>query len=342
MSTILHYHRGRVALHAILAGLRVRTGDEVILQAFTSAAVVEPLLRLGVRPVYADIDRESFGPDPDSVTDLLTDRTRAVIVQHTFGIPVPVEELDVDVPIIEDCSQVTPGLIDTARSAAAFYSFEWDTPVTAGLGGTAVVHDPELASTMRDAYARYTAPPTLRELLTDAEYVAYRTAEKAGVAGRLRDLHRSVGGWHPPDPHTSPEYGWRMAIGTRRRLTERIHASRGELKRRRELADAYEIELHRIVPGVPLRFPAVVADKEQAIRAATAAGLELGGWYATPVHPLSGSDLAFAGYRPGSCPNAEWAAAHVVTWPVRATTRRDTIGRAADLIARLPTADSYA
>ncbi|SDS76554.1 DegT/DnrJ/EryC1/StrS family aminotransferase [Actinoplanes derwentensis] len=341
MSTVLHYHRGRVALHAILEGLRVRPGDEVILQAYTCAAVVEPLLRLGVRPVYADIDRDSFGPDPDRIAEAVTSRTRAVIVQHTFGIPVPVEEIDVDVPIIEDCAHVTPGLIDTSRSAAAFYSFEWGKPVVAGLGGTAVVHDPELAAAMRDGYARYTAPPGLRELMTNAEYLAFRAADRAGMVWRLRALYRRLAGMglvvgsYPPDPRVSPEYGWRMSTGTRRRLAARIAAGHTELKRRRELADAYEIEMHRIVPGMPLRFPAVVADKDEALRTAGAAGLEIGSWFATPVHPLSGPDLALAGYTPGSCPNAEWAAEHVVTLPVRAATRRDSIGRAADLLADL-------
>ncbi|GAA1582122.1 hypothetical protein GCM10009828_002660 [Actinoplanes couchii] len=320
----------------------------MILQAYTCAAVVEPLLRLGVKPVYVDIDRESFGPDPDLIAEAVTSRTRAVIVQHTFGIPVPVEEIDVDVPIIEDCAHVTPGLIDTSRSAAAFYSFEWGKPVVAGIGGSAVVHDPELADVMWEHYARYTAPPESRELMTDAEYLAFRAADRAGVVWRMRSLYRQLSGMglvvgsYAPDPRTSAEYGWRMSQGTRSRLAARIATGRAELKRRRELTDAYEIELHRVVPGVPLKFPAVVADKQEALLAAAAAGLELSDWFATPVHPLSGVDLARAGYVAGSCPNAEWAAAHVVTLPVRAATRRDSIGRAADLLAELRPVGAHA
>ncbi|WP_430789344.1 DegT/DnrJ/EryC1/StrS family aminotransferase [Actinoplanes sp. G11-F43] len=347
-STILHYHRGRVALHAILEGLRVRPGDEVVVQAYTCAAVVEPLLRLGVTPVYADIDPDSFGPDPDAIAAAVTGRTRAVIVQHTFGVPAPVEEIDVDVPVIEDCAHVTPGLIDTSRSAAAFYSFEWGKPVVAGIGGTAVVHDAELATAMRANHHRYTAPPSRRELMIGAEYAAYRASERAGIVHRLRALYRRLAGMglvvgsYAPDPRASPEYGWRMSCGTRRRLTARITAGRAELHRRRQIADAYEIEFQRLMPGVPLRFPVLVGDKAGALRAAAEAGVELGDWFATPVHPLSGPDLAAAGYTAGSCPNAEWAAAHVVTLPVRSTTRPPDVGRAADLLNEFRAVDAHA
>ena len=106
---LLHYYRGRVALHAILRGLGARAGDEVVLAAYTCAAVVEPLRRLGVRPVYVDIDRRTCTMDLSLLPAALTARTRAVIVQHTFGVPVDLKRAlavtePAGVPLVEDCA----------------------------------------------------------------------------------------------------------------------------------------------------------------------------------------------------------------------------------------------
>lgn len=343
MSVVLHYYRGRVALHAILDGLGAGPGDEVVVQAYTCAAVVEPLLRLGVRPVYADIDRRTFAIDPAGLPALLTPRTRAVVAQHTFGIPAPMAAITAitrpaGVPVVEDCAHLTPGTAAPAGgvpdSVASFWSFEWGKPVVAGVGGTAIVHDPGLAAEMRAGYSQYTAPPAAREAVMAAEYLAYRVAAGTGVLWRLRALYRRlaragvVTGSYAPDPMSSPEYSWRMSRGTRWRLPSRIAAGRAQARRRRRVTGAE-------LPYVPHRIPVVVGDKARVLREAARAGVELGDWFATPVHPLSGDDLAAVGYREGSCPNAEWAAAHVVTLPVRAGTRPTDIGRAVDLLTRI-------
>jgi perosamine synthetase len=339
MSDVLHYYRGRVALHAILEGLGAGPGDEIVVQAYTCAAVIEPLLRLGVTPVYADISRDTFGMDPNGLAALLTPRTRAVVVQHTFGIPAPMPAIiavgrAAGVPIVEDCAHMTPGTVAPSGSVASFWSFEWGKPVVAGVGGTAVVHDPGLAAEMRARYRRYAAPPPAREAIMAAEYLAYRIAAGTGVLWRLRSLYRRLAGLgvvtgsYAPHPVNSPEYGWRMSRGTRWRLPYRIADGRTRLDRRRRVTG-------RDLTYVPHRIPVVVGDKPLVLQEAAKAGVEVGDWFTSPVHPLRGDDLAAAGYRDGSCPNAEWAAAHVVTLPVRAGTRPADLQRAVALLARI-------
>ncbi|WP_229072814.1 DegT/DnrJ/EryC1/StrS family aminotransferase [Actinoplanes sp. DH11] len=346
MNDVLHYYRGRVALHAILRGLGAGPGDEVVVQAYTCAAVIEPLLRLRARPVYADIDRGTFGLDPAGLAALLTPRTRAIVVQHTFGIPSPMAEIlpiarAAGVPVIEDCAHMTPGTVTPAGSAASFWSFEWGKPVVAGVGGTAVVHDPALAAEMRAAYSRYAAPPPAREAMMAAEYLAYRVAAGTGVLWRLRAMYRRLAGLgvvtgsYSPDPMSSPEYGWRMSRTVRRRLPSRVAAGRVAAARRRRVTG-------RELPYVPHRIPVVTGDKDRVLRGAARAGVEAGDWFATPVHPLTGADLAAAGYVAGSCPNAEWAAAHVVTLPVRPGTRPADIERAVAVLTRIEREESGA
>lgn len=92
------FFRGRVALFHVLKTLGVGSGDEVVLQAFTCVAVPEAVMATGARPVWVDLAENSVNLDPVDLACKLTPRTKAVIVQHTFGIPA---ELDAVMPLLE-------------------------------------------------------------------------------------------------------------------------------------------------------------------------------------------------------------------------------------------------
>ncbi|KUL42102.1 DegT/DnrJ/EryC1/StrS family aminotransferase [Actinoplanes awajinensis] len=321
MSTVLHYYRGRVALHATLRALHVSPGDEVIVPGYTCPAVVEPLLRLGIRPVFADIDRATLVASPASIRERITGRTRAVIVQHTFGYPAPVREIT-ELPVIEDCAHIGPGSIDVGYGGvAAIYSYEQGKPAVAGPGGAAVVHDPALAAEMHTRYARYSAPPLRPELTASAEYLAYRLTDELGLRWRCR-----------PQP-SDAEYGWRMSRGVRERLSRRITAARRDIGVRRKVLTAYERGLDRLAvshhprPGpeaIPLCLPVRVFGKATVLREAADAGVELGDRFRTPP-----------GYLAGSCPNAEWALGHLVTLPVRSSVSPADVHKTMQLFDRL-------
>ncbi len=329
MSTVLYYDRGRVALHAILRALHVSAGDEVVVPAYTCAAMIEPLLRIGITPVYADIDRATLSPV--TVAEHITPRTRAVIVQHTFGYPAPVVPLPV--PVIEDCTHIGPGSAEAGtRGVAAFHSYGWGKPVFAGTGGSAVVHDPALAAEMQTRYAMYTTPPATRDLMT-AALIAADAVPRRLLCGKSTVIR-----------FANTDYGWRMCRTAQLRLPGRMAAARRDLGVRRKILTAYERGLDRIGvrhhprPGpdaVPLRLPVRVFGKDSVLREAAECGVELGGWFRTPVHPLAGDDLATAHYAKGSCPNAEWAANHLVTLPIRFGVRPADVQRALRFFERL-------
>jgi dTDP-4-amino-4,6-dideoxygalactose transaminase len=65
-----------------------------------------------------------------------------------------------------------------------------------------------------------------------------------------------------------------------------------------------------------LRYPLLVSNKTRLLEKARAAGIELGSWFETPLHPLPVTDHHFAAYQIGSCPAAEAAAACVVNLPL--------------------------
>jgi perosamine synthetase len=356
----LYYYRGRVALSAILRGLGVAPGDEVLLQAYTCSAVTSPLVHLGLRPVFVDIDRGSLTMNLALLREAISERTRAIVVQHTFGIRADMSGAleiarEAGIPVIEDCAHVleagrgarSPGTL----GVAAFFSYEWGKPVVAGVGGTAVVNDPELAARMQEQYGTFVRPPLRRELVMSLQYLGHHAVSRMGILWKVRSLYRRLAGWglvvgsYDDDPGVNPEYGWRMTRTVQRRLASRTAMARELLDWRRSIAARYWTGLDRagfpslVVPDdaatVLMRVPVAVADKRRVLRAAVDGDVELGDWFDTPVHPLVGRDLAAVGYVPGSCPNAEWAADQVVTLPVRADTRIRDVDRALALLSDL-------
>ena len=133
------FWKGRVALYAILKALGIGEGDEVILPGYTCVMAVNPILYLGARPVFVDIDPQTFNIDPGRIEEKLTPRSRLIIAQHTYGYPADLRAIrDLSrrkgIPFIEDCclalgSRVDGGLTGTF-GAAAYFSFQWNKPYT--------------------------------------------------------------------------------------------------------------------------------------------------------------------------------------------------------------------
>src|SRR3989338_8865213 len=78
----LSFNSGRSALFAILKSFDIGKEDEVLVQAFTCVAVPDPILWVGARPIFLDID-ESLNIDPTCIEKHINHKTRAIIVQHT-------------------------------------------------------------------------------------------------------------------------------------------------------------------------------------------------------------------------------------------------------------------
>ena len=101
------FWKGRVALYAILESLGIGPGDEVILPGFTCVVVPNAVLYRGAMPVYVDIEGTAFTMDVRDIERKITSRTKAIIVQHTYGIPADMDGIKTiadrhGLPIIED------------------------------------------------------------------------------------------------------------------------------------------------------------------------------------------------------------------------------------------------
>ena len=70
-----------------MMALGIGAGDEVITTPFTFVATTETIVLLGARPIYVDIDSQSYNLDVRQISDRITDRTKAIIPVHLYGQP---------------------------------------------------------------------------------------------------------------------------------------------------------------------------------------------------------------------------------------------------------------
>jgi perosamine synthetase len=145
-------------LHAAVGAAGIGPGDEVIVSPYTmSASASAPLIWGGV-PVFADIDPETFCISADTIRDLITARTRAIIVVDLFGWPAdmdPIMDLaaEHDLVVIEDAAQA-PGARYRGRFAGTLahigvLSLNRHKTIQTGEGGIAVTDDPRLADRLQ-------------------------------------------------------------------------------------------------------------------------------------------------------------------------------------------------
>ncbi|MFA6151948.1 MAG: DegT/DnrJ/EryC1/StrS family aminotransferase [Chitinophagaceae bacterium] len=105
---------GTDALQIALMALGLQPGDEVITPSFTYIATVEVVALLRLKPVFVDVDADTFTMNIDSVRNAITDKTKAIIPVHLYGQCVNMEELlalakEKNIPVIEDNAQAIGG-----------------------------------------------------------------------------------------------------------------------------------------------------------------------------------------------------------------------------------------
>ena len=143
-------------LHLALTGLGIGPGDEVILPAFTWVATANVVLYCGATPVFADVDPTTFNIDPADAAKRVTDRTKAIIPVHLFGLCADIDALRSTLPdhlrIVEDAACAAgaryKGRFAGGLGDVAVFSFHPRKSITTGEGGMVTTRDTELAERM--------------------------------------------------------------------------------------------------------------------------------------------------------------------------------------------------
>jgi perosamine synthetase len=140
-------------LYAALGALGVGYGDEVIVSPYTMTACAAGVLVYGAIPVFADVELDTGCLDPDSVRDLISPRTKAIVVVHQFGNPAKMDRImDLakkhQLKVIEDSAQAH-GAKFKGRFVGTFgdigvFSLNANKTIQVGEGGVCITHDKEL------------------------------------------------------------------------------------------------------------------------------------------------------------------------------------------------------
>ena len=138
------FNSGTSALHAVLMAYGVGPGDEVVVPSFTFIATANAALFVGARPVFAEIEDQTYGLDPDDVKKRITPKTKAIMPIHYGGCPCFTDALkhiaeDNGLVLIEDAAEAFGATIH-GRKAGSFgdssiLSFCQNKIITTGEGG---------------------------------------------------------------------------------------------------------------------------------------------------------------------------------------------------------------
>jgi len=149
---------GSAALEAAISALNLKKGDEVILPTFTIISCVSPLIRLGITPIFIDSYDDTWNMDVSQIEDKITDKTKAIMAVHIFGLSVDMDPLiklanQYNLLIIEDAAEAI-GLNYKGKPCGSFgdistFSFYPNKLITSGEGGMIVTDDETLAERCR-------------------------------------------------------------------------------------------------------------------------------------------------------------------------------------------------
>ena len=187
---------GTSALLAALVAHDIGPGDEVIVPSFTFIATANAVRLTGARPVFADIERETYGLDPASVRERIGPHTEAILPVHAYGGPCKIHELadiasENGLIVIEDAAEAfgaTGGgeMLGTVGDSAAL-SFCQNKVITTGEGGAVVTDDPDVARKARLFRSHGRSSEAYFDSAETGEYVT------VGTNIRMADINAAIG-----------------------------------------------------------------------------------------------------------------------------------------------------
>lgn len=181
---------GSAALEVAVAAVGLGPGDEVILPTFTIISCVAAILRAGAQPVLVDSDPCTWNMDTSKIEEVITPRTKAIMVVHIYGLPTDMAAILAiadrhGLIIIEDAAEMI-GQTYNDKPCGSFgevstFSFYPNKHVTTGEGGMVLTNDEHLAERCR----------AFRNLCfqTERRFVH----EELGWNFRMSNLHAALG-----------------------------------------------------------------------------------------------------------------------------------------------------
>ena len=342
-NNIFLYWKGRVALFAFLKSLDLKEDDEVIIPAFTCVVVPNAIIYAGLKPVYVDINVDTFNMDVSLIESVINKRTKVIICQNTFGLSSNIEEIiriakKHNLYTIEDCTHGFGGLYNGKPNGsycdAAFYSTQWNKPFSTGIGGFLVVNNKSLLDRIFALEAIKIKPKliersVLRFLLSFRKLFVnkYTQWSLVNFYRFLSNKNLTVGSnqgkelssTEKPADYFKDISKVQISAGIKSlKKTSRVN----ELRRRN--ANSYteflksqnknHVDPNLFPNHLFLKYPLLVKDRERFFELAKSSRITLGDWFLSPLHPIR-DDLYRWGLDRKSYPVAHKVSQRIVNLP---------------------------
>ena len=149
---------GTAALHASILAAGIRENDEVLIPSFTFVATANSVACMGAKPVFVDIEKDTYCMNPQDLQSKITDKTRAIIPVHLYGHPAKMDEIlefanQKSLMVIEDACQSLGSTFDGKQTGTigqmGCFSMYASKVLTSGEGGAITTNSDEFAESLR-------------------------------------------------------------------------------------------------------------------------------------------------------------------------------------------------
>jgi perosamine synthetase len=190
------------ALHLAMIGAGVGPGDEVVVPSLSFIATANAVTYVGAVPVFADVDPATGNLTPDTVAEVLTGRTKAVVAVDQGGVPVDLDAIRARVEpsgatVVEDAAcgagSTYRGRPVGAAAEIAAYSFHPRKLLTTGEGGMVTCHDAELAARLRRLREHGMSVSAADRHTAAGGASVVETYDEIGFNHRMTDIQAAVG-----------------------------------------------------------------------------------------------------------------------------------------------------
>ena len=341
---VFSFNSGRSSLIAILNAMGIKKDDEIIVQAFTCNAAVNPIISFGAKPVFIDI-KDDLNIDENKIKEKITNKTKAIMIQHTFGYPGNVDEIrkiceENNLYLIEDCAHSLGAKYKEKYCGtfgdASFFSFGRDKVVSSVYGGMVVINNSNLIHKTLSFKESIDYPssfwtlqqlmhPVLMNCIVLPLYNLIIGKALLALFVNLGILSKAV--TKDENKGILPEYfPQKMPNALAALALNQIKKIDTMNRHRKEIVQIYRQELKKKgiqvvfeesndINPVYLKFPIIVNNQEKVVKRMKDNNIYLNdGWLDSPIVPPK-TLLEKVCYNTGSCPKAEDIAKKIVSLP---------------------------
>lgn len=339
---VFSYSSARASLAAFLNSIEVEQEDEILISSFTCLAVPNAVINSGATPKYYDVDPITMNLDLKSLEKGISNRTKVIVIQHTLGVSVPVNEIKLmlprkDIIILEDCALSIGSNFDGkfvgTNADAAFFSLELSKTITCGWGGILILNNKKLEHKVRKNYELVGDIKTLKSIRmsiqTSISGLLYSSNFyfigkyfillffKIGLFGPSTSIREEKGDLEDDFISKLPKSLLTLAIIQIERFDEIINAHEKNSIIIRDNLDKLKYRTLGVYPenfiSVSPRIPILVKDRASFINFFKKKGIEVGTWFDGPLSPLP-TKPKFK-YDKFEYPNAYFISKHIVNLP---------------------------